>query len=75
MIPLVLAHGALGAFDELLFLAVAVVFVALMVTAWIRSRNSALDEDEDATRDSSASTPASGCSLRLAVRSFPAGLR
>jgi hypothetical protein len=51
VIPLVLAHGALGAFDEILFLAVAVVFVGLMVVAWIRSRSSA---DEAEAGDSSA---------------------
>jgi hypothetical protein len=48
VIPVVLAHGALGPFDELLFIVVGVVFVGLMVTAWIRSRNSPLDDEPDA---------------------------
>jgi hypothetical protein len=52
VIPLVLAHGALGSFDELLFLAVAVVFVVLMVIAWIRSRNSSVDEEVDSAEGS-----------------------
>jgi hypothetical protein len=35
----ILAHGALGAFDELIFLAVAVVFLAMMGVSWFRSRD------------------------------------
>ncbi|PJF22318.1 MAG: hypothetical protein CUN56_06620 [Phototrophicales bacterium] len=34
----VLAHGSLGYWDELIFLGVVVVFVMLMVVSWIRSR-------------------------------------
>ncbi|GAB4307041.1 MAG: hypothetical protein Kow00117_00190 [Phototrophicales bacterium] len=34
----VLAHGALGYWDEFIFLGVAVVFVILMIASWIRSR-------------------------------------
>jgi uncharacterized membrane protein (DUF4010 family) len=51
VIPLVLAHGALGAFDEILFLAVAVVFVGLMIVAWIRSRNNADEAETGAITD------------------------
>ena len=54
MIPLILAHGVLGDYDELIFLAVAVVFVALMAFAWFRSRNSVPDEDEGTNPDSDA---------------------
>lgn len=46
MIPILLAHGALGNFDEILFIAVGIVFVALMVFAWLRSRNSAPEPDD-----------------------------
>lgn len=35
---LFLAHGALGIFDELVFLAVAVVFVGMMISSWVRAR-------------------------------------
>jgi hypothetical protein len=35
----ILAHGALGAFDELIFLAVAVVFLAMMGVSWFRSKD------------------------------------
>jgi hypothetical protein len=37
---LVLAHGALGNFDELLFVLIGIIFVGLMVFAWLRSRSS-----------------------------------
>lgn len=40
MFPLVLAHGALGNFDELLFVLIGIIFVGLMVYAWLRSRGS-----------------------------------
>lgn len=60
MIPLILAHGALGPYDELLFLAVAVVFVALMVIAWIRSRSGASGEDQGSTPNPDAPSGAVG---------------
>jgi hypothetical protein len=37
----ILAHGALGPYDELIFLAVGIVFVAIMILSWLRSRSSA----------------------------------
>lgn len=46
MVPIVLAHGALGPFDELLFILIGAVFVGLMVLAWIRSRNSVPEEND-----------------------------
>jgi hypothetical protein len=59
VVPILLAHGALGPFDELLFILVGLVFVGLMVTAWIRSRNSAPDQDEATpSADSTPATPA-----------------
>ena len=39
LIP-ILAHGALGPYDELIFLAGGVVFVAMMILSWLRSRSS-----------------------------------
>ncbi len=42
----ILAHGALGVWDELIFLGITVVFALIMVFSWLRSRNLA-DEDED----------------------------
>ncbi|MBL8131804.1 MAG: hypothetical protein JNL42_08100 [Anaerolineae bacterium] len=34
-----LAHGALGAFDELLLVAVAAAFVIIMAVSWLRTRS------------------------------------
>lgn len=44
----ILAHGALGAFDEVIFLLVAVIFIALMALAWLKSRGEAPPADEPA---------------------------
>lgn len=40
----VLAHGALGPFDEIIFLGVGVVFFVLMGVSWLRSRDQAADD-------------------------------
>lgn len=40
----ILAHGALGPFDEIIFLAIAVVFLGMMGVSWLRS-NQLPDED------------------------------
>ncbi len=42
-----LAHGQLGAWDELIFLGITVLFALIMVFSWLRSRNLASDEPED----------------------------
>ncbi len=43
--PPILAHGALGAYDELIFLAVAAIFLIMMGISWfISRRNAAKDE-------------------------------
>jgi hypothetical protein len=34
----ILAHGALGWFDELVFLGIIVIFLVMVVFAWFRSR-------------------------------------
>ncbi|MCL4249466.1 MAG: hypothetical protein KJ065_15090 [Anaerolineae bacterium] len=44
--PFVIAHGGLGNFDELIFVGIGVVFLALMAFSWIRSRNAEPVEDE-----------------------------
>ncbi len=36
--PKLLAHGALGPWDELIFLSVFVIFVIFMGVSWVRSR-------------------------------------
>ncbi len=44
-IPIILAHGALGEWDEIIFLSVAAIFVAMMGISWVRSRNAAPPTD------------------------------
>ena len=40
----ILAHGALGPFDEIIFLGIALVFLGMMGWSWLRSQE--LEEDE-----------------------------
>ncbi len=49
--PIVLAHGALGAFDEIIFLSIALVFVVMMALSWLRSQQLP-DEDDEAAAES-----------------------
>lgn len=44
-----LAHGGLGNFDELIFVGVTVIFVAMMGISWVRSRNIEPDFDDEQT--------------------------
>lgn len=45
--PILLAHGTLGAWDELIFLSVFVIFLIIMGVAWARSRAIGDDDLED----------------------------
>lgn len=45
--PVILAHGALGPFDEIIFLSIAVVFLVMMGISWLRSQQLP-DEDPEA---------------------------
>lgn len=38
VIPVILAHGSLGPWDELIFLGIAVIFLVMMGISWIKSR-------------------------------------
>lgn len=40
----ILAHGALGWFDELIFLGIIVIFLGMVVFAWFRSRGENFSE-------------------------------
>ncbi len=50
----ILAHGALGPFDEIIFLGVSVVFLGMMVVSWLRSQQ--LEEDDFETGDEPPAT-------------------
>ena len=49
--PVILAHGALGPFDEIIFLSIAVVFLAMMGISWVRSQQLP-DEEIEADSES-----------------------
>lgn len=44
--PVILAHGALGPFDEIIFIGIAVIFLGMMGVSWLRSQDLADDELE-----------------------------
>ena len=44
--PVILAHGALGPFDEIIFLGIALVFLVMMGLSWARSQQLPADEIE-----------------------------
>jgi hypothetical protein len=45
-VPFVLAHGALGYWDELIFVSVIVIFLTMMGVSWFRSRDMDFRDDE-----------------------------
>lgn len=55
--PILLAHGTLGSWDELIFLSVFVIFLIIMGVAWARSRALGDDDLED-TLEPPAESPA-----------------
>lgn len=50
-----LAHGALGPWDELIFLSVFVIFIIIMGISWARSR--ALGDDDLGEESAAPETP------------------
>lgn len=50
--PVILAHGALGPFDEIIFIGIAVIFLGMMGLSWLRSQ--ALEDDEPDTGEPDA---------------------
>lgn len=44
--PVVLAHGALGPYDELILLGAAVIFLVFMGISWVKSRNTRPDFEQ-----------------------------
>ena len=54
-LPQILAHGALGVFDEIIYLAIAVLFVGFMIVSWLRARNQTLEDEEETPQQSDQS--------------------
>ncbi|MBZ0292224.1 MAG: hypothetical protein K8L99_06615 [Anaerolineae bacterium] len=50
-IPIILAHGALGGADELIFLGIAVIFIGMMGVTWFRSQNMEPDLEDEVEPD------------------------
>jgi hypothetical protein len=42
--PVIIAHGALGYWDEVIFVSVVIVFLVMMANSWIRSRDELPEE-------------------------------
>jgi len=53
--PMIPAHGALGSWDEIIFLSVAAIFLIMMGISWIRSRTATFDEPEESTPETPTS--------------------
>lgn len=51
-LPVILAHGALGNWDEVIFLSLAAIFLVMMGVSWVRSHAAALEDDTTAATDS-----------------------
>ncbi len=56
-IPVILAHGALGPFDEIIFLGVGLIFLGMMGLSWLRSRNEILEEEQENAPDDQEESP------------------
>jgi hypothetical protein len=41
-----IAHGALGPYDELVYLGVAVIFIVMMGVSWFQTRMTDYDDDQ-----------------------------
>ncbi|NWF70510.1 MAG: hypothetical protein HXY40_15590 [Chloroflexi bacterium] len=53
--PIMLAHGALGPYDEVIFLGVIALFITFMALSWILSRNTKPKFDREPVVDSPSS--------------------
>lgn len=49
--PILLAHGALGPYDELIMLSAAAIFLVIMGISWVRSRNTRPSFEEENQRE------------------------
>lgn len=46
-LPVILAHGALGNFDEVIMLSVAVILIVMMGISWVKSRMTEVEFDDE----------------------------
>lgn len=65
-LPVLLAHGILGPWDDLIFLGVAVVFLVIMGISWIYSRTFVAElEEEDQSETTSQENAESSDQFKL----------
>ena len=62
--PIILAHGALGNWDEVIFLSIAAIFLIMMGISWVKSRNTTPDLGE-------GEAPAEGGQQPETAKRFP----
>lgn len=55
----ILAHGALGIFDELIFISVAAIFLVMMGISWVNSRNQSAEATEAELTQAEETPPSS----------------
>jgi hypothetical protein len=60
MFPVILAHGSLGAFDEVFFIGIAALFIVMMGISFVRSRNAQPADEEPTTPATPENAEASG---------------
>lgn len=53
-LPVILAHGSLGIWDEIIFISIAAVFLVMMGISWLRSRG---DQPQDSPPEAPAQSP------------------
>ncbi|MCB9456116.1 MAG: hypothetical protein H6671_09025 [Anaerolineaceae bacterium] len=64
--PVILAHGALGIWDEVIFISVAAIFLVVMGISWVKSRMTTPPlADESPRRDAADQQPDSPTHFRL----------
>lgn len=52
-VPVILAHGALGPYDELILLGAVAIFLVFMGISWVRSRNTRPEFEQKRSETSS----------------------
>jgi len=57
MFPIYLAHGALGPYDELIYLGIGVIFVVMMGVSWFQTRMTEYDDDQRPAKSKIAVEP------------------
>lgn len=62
---MILAHGVLGWYDELIFIGVIVIFLGMMFVSWFRSRDMDYEATDLMPQQRTPSTPDTSSSERF----------